>query len=302
MPIPPFSSAPTTNASLLTSGTLADARLSANVPLIASSNSFTAGQSITPSSVNSTALTLTNSLTGSGGASLLLLTPTWNTSITPTALKVNVTDTASGSGSLLLDLQVGAVTKFNVTKFGTLTTQSSASFGGNISVSNGSAIALGGGLDCNLYRDGAANILAQRNGTNAQTTRIYGTYTDASNYERGFLDWTSNTNQFTIGTAKGGTGTARRLNVQSAENIDFNVNGGSFRTAQFGTSANTFYQTTHVQGPFDFIWNSSASDPTAASNPFNNVSGTCAIFKNTTTGLVKLWVNDGGTMKSVTLV
>lgn len=36
----------TTNASLLTSGTVADARLSANVPLIASSNTFTSSQTI----------------------------------------------------------------------------------------------------------------------------------------------------------------------------------------------------------------------------------------------------------------
>ena len=38
-------------------------------------------------------------------------------------------------------------------------------------------------LDLAMFRD-AAGVLAQRNGTNAQTSRIYGTYTDASNYER----------------------------------------------------------------------------------------------------------------------
>jgi hypothetical protein len=37
--------------------------------------------------------------------------------------------------------------------------------------------------DTRLYRD-AANTLALRNGANAQTKRIYGTYTDASNYRR----------------------------------------------------------------------------------------------------------------------
>lgn len=40
-----------------------------------------------------------------------------------------------------------------------------------------------GVLDTVLVRD-AANTIAQRNGANAQTTRIYGTYTDASNYRR----------------------------------------------------------------------------------------------------------------------
>ena len=45
--------------------------------------------------------------------------------------------------------------------------------------SNGTA-ADAGTLDTLLYRD-AANTLAQRNGTNAQTLNVYGTWTDASN-------------------------------------------------------------------------------------------------------------------------
>src|SRR5882672_10454126 len=39
-----------------------------------------------------------------------------------------------------------------------------------------------GAEDTYLTRD-AANTLAQRNGVNAQTFRIYNTFTDASNYE-----------------------------------------------------------------------------------------------------------------------
>jgi hypothetical protein len=45
--------------------------------------------------------------------------------------------------------------------------------------------------DLSLFRD-AANTLAQRNGTSAQTSRLYNTYTDASNYERLSTTWTSN--------------------------------------------------------------------------------------------------------------
>lgn len=40
-----------------------------------------------------------------------------------------------------------------------------------------------------------------------------------------------------------------------------------------------------------------ATDPVAADIP----SGFSAVYKNTTSGLVKLWANDGGTFKSVTL-
>ena len=55
----------------------------------------------------------------------------------------------------------------------------------------GGGISLGGFDDAQLHRD-AANTLAQRNGTNAQTLRVYNTYTDASNYERLSITWTSN--------------------------------------------------------------------------------------------------------------
>jgi hypothetical protein len=59
----------------------------------------------------------------------------------------------------------------------------------------------------------APNIFAQRNGTNPQTHRWYNTYTDASNYERGFARW--NSNVFEVGTEAGGTGTARGIRFSS---------------------------------------------------------------------------------------
>jgi hypothetical protein len=46
--------------------------------------------------------------------SVLNIAQTWNTTGVPTAIKLNVTDTLSGSGSLLIDLQVGASSKFKV--------------------------------------------------------------------------------------------------------------------------------------------------------------------------------------------
>ena len=64
--------------------------------------------------------------------------------------------------------------------------------------------------DLFIRRD-AANTLAQRNGVNAQTSRIYNTYTDASNYERGFMRWNSNAMEF--GAEVAGTGTAREVNL-----------------------------------------------------------------------------------------
>jgi hypothetical protein len=49
------------------------------------------------------------------------LTATWNAAGTTfTAVKMNVTDTASAAGSLLIDLQVGGVSKFSASKSGVM--------------------------------------------------------------------------------------------------------------------------------------------------------------------------------------
>lgn len=79
------------------------------------------------------------------------------------------------------------------------------------------------GFDTVLLRDGVANTLAQRNGTAAQKLNVYNTWSDASNYERGVLDWITSAAVFTIGTEAAGTGTARtlRLNAASGASIQF---------------------------------------------------------------------------------
>lgn len=58
------------------------------------------------------------SVTGSGTSGFVSYAGTWNTSGSPTAMKLNVTNTASGTSSLLLDLQVGGVSQFKVRKDG----------------------------------------------------------------------------------------------------------------------------------------------------------------------------------------
>lgn len=79
-----------------------------------------AGSQTITQPANST-LNLVQSVTGSGAATALNITPTWNTSGTPIALLVNVTDTASTASSLLMDLKVGGNAKFRVDKSGVLT-------------------------------------------------------------------------------------------------------------------------------------------------------------------------------------
>jgi hypothetical protein len=140
----------------------------------------------------------------------------------------------------------------------------------------------------------AANILSVANSTSASGLRVFNTRTDASNYERGIFDWTTNANNLTIGTQNAGTGTARRLRLQSAESVDIFC-GNTTRAMNLTSSAVNIYNSTN------FLWYSATSDPTTSSVPFSNGTGTCAVMKNTTSGVVKLWVRDGATMKSVTL-
>jgi hypothetical protein len=161
--------------------------------------------------------------------------------VTYTGLKVNVTNTASAAGSKLLDLQVNgsalaSIANVNTGNYNKLLTIGDVTFGSafggfHIGSKSGSAfaygifygtgatfpsrISLGASADIadvSLYRD-AANILAQRRTTNAQTYRIYNTYTDASNYERLSFNW--DTNVFKIKSEAAGTGTVRGIQLGS---------------------------------------------------------------------------------------
>lgn len=196
------------------------------------------------------------------------LTTTWNNVATTfTGVKLNVTDTTSAAASLLMDLQVGGVSKFKVSKTGALNfdadTQISGSGGfltfrsygvaalsigsaqltvGNTSSSFGSILLQGqSSASVVLALDSAANTLAQRNGVNAQTFRLYNTFTDASNYERGFMRW--NSNVLEIGAEKAGTGTLRAMrlgdaSVSQATAAWLNVTFGSYAVT-LGTPASS---------------------------------------------------------------
>jgi hypothetical protein len=69
-------------------------------------------------------------------------------------------------------------------------------------------------VDLALERD-AANILAQRFGTNPQTSRIYNTYTSATSFERFNIRWSSNELILDAEAGSGG-GTLRGIKLGSA--------------------------------------------------------------------------------------
>ena len=152
------------------------------------------------------------------------LADTWNDGATTfTGIGLNVTDTASSASSLLMDLQVGGTSQFSVERDGDIRVLQTGvfNFGTRANIRSGSdnnvvfgrtstqfwvglnevvVAPLSGGyfglgqygttvgvlpstINVKLYPE-AAGTLAQRNGTNAQTFNLYGTYTDASNLRR----------------------------------------------------------------------------------------------------------------------
>ena len=164
--------------------------------------------------------------------------------VTFTGLKLNVTNTASAADSNLLDLQVGGSVKARINADGTIlspdvtnrtaispysaygygidgstnvifapvsqpTLQLKTTLTGSTDIltldcRSGGSVGFGDALpDLLILRD-AAGTLAQRNGTNAQTFRLYNTYTDASNFERTSI--TRDSSGLVIDAQKGGTG------------------------------------------------------------------------------------------------
>lgn len=172
------------------------------------------------------------SLTGSQAFGALAIAQTWNTTGTPTAIDLNVTDTASNAASLFLNFRRGGTSQFSIRRDGLVTAAlgmtisgttlgfrtDGASMGWNglqIAVARNLAWGpIGSASDLEVWRD-AADILAQRRGTNAQAFRLYGTFTDASNHRR--LAITSTTGGLFTLTAEGaGTGASGNILALSA--------------------------------------------------------------------------------------
>jgi hypothetical protein len=197
----------------------------------------------TPAAISGTTGTFTtltaNNGTLTASAPVLDLAQTWNASGTTfTGLNLALTNTASASASSYFNINLDGGEVFSIRRgesnasatlircgtsglTWTARTRTGAGVGVNFSgvVGVGASLQFGTstgttGGDLILIRDDAANILALRNGTAAQTFNIYNTFTSATNHERGFLKWSSNV--FQIGTEKGsGGGTARALEFQT---------------------------------------------------------------------------------------
>jgi hypothetical protein len=193
----------------------------------------------TPAAGTFTTLTANNG-TLTASAPVLDLAQTWNASGTTfTGLNLALTNTASASASSYFNINLDGGEAFSIRRGESnvnatlircggsgLRWTARTRTGGGVGLNFGDTLGIGASLeflatasgttagDVALLRDGASDTLAQRRTTNAQTFRIYNTFTSDTNHERLRLAWASNV--AILGTEKGsGGGTARNLEFQT---------------------------------------------------------------------------------------
>jgi hypothetical protein len=137
---------------------------------------------------------------------VLDLTQTWNASgIAFNGINLNITNTASAAGAALLNLRIGGTSQFAIG-------------------SAGQIVPVG-------------NAQEQRNAANAQTYRLYNTFTSSTSFERANLTWSSNV--FIIGPERGSAGgSVREFSLRGGLGVGSNQTGGQV-TIQGGQGTGT---------------------------------------------------------------
>lgn len=226
-----------------------------------------------------------------------------NAGVTFTAWKLNVIRSAQLAASKLLDIQLDSTSVFKIDTINSGDTNTVSTFSGILRVGtaiettgNGSYIWIKGNspeLDFGssadlILRRGAANILEQRNGTNAQAARWENTYTSSTNREYATADWQTTANLFRLMTVKGSGGGIARAIALGTDSIDrilidalgnVALNGGQ---AALATTATDGY----VRIP------TCAGAPTGVPTA---MTGCVALHYDTTND--KLWIYSGGAWK-----
>ena len=180
---------------------------------------LTGTQTVTNKSLTSPTLTGLTTVTGttqtgSSAIGVIDITQTLNTTGSPTIIKSNITNTASGSTTKLIDLQVGAVTQFNVTKAGL------GYFAGGLSLPSFSAIT---GVNGNSIAFGS-NGLTYTTGTSTTPTGIGHSFAQGNlnNITSGNYNFIQAAQSF---TPTSGTGTFSTLVLSSTVNQTGGANG-----------------------------------------------------------------------------
>jgi hypothetical protein len=285
----------TTNADNISSGTLAPARMGSGTP---SASNFLRGDgswqgltsfdpaspagigTTTPNTAAFTSLTgapaantaayaVTGySLTGSNAQSVIDLAGTWNTTGTPSAFKLNVTDTASNANSTLLNLQVGGNSRFRVTKDGTINIRGGANRAQGI-MSDGSYFA--------LATSGAGFVIFGNS--------FYGT--DSSG---------STATTFTFGNAGAGS-FCGSLQMSTTGSISF---GGTSSTSINGESANVLSQRAGTSAQEKQLYGTFTSSTNYQRMTIKSVKQTLSALSGASATTTGTFIPDGAVVVGVT--
>ena len=170
-------------------------------------------------------VTLANGSTGVTGATVTTSNPllnhaqTWNAgAITFTGWTLNVTDTASAAASLLVDYQVGGVSKFSVSKSGGITNPNSAF----------SSI---GGVGLGYVNPGVISFPA---------TGMFGIGTSINNVDAAFARKAAKVLELNSGIAGTYPGTALLLGLQTVAQLPVASTAAGMRATVSDATAPTF--------------------------------------------------------------
>jgi hypothetical protein len=179
-------------------------------------------------------------------------------------MTIDEIQTSGSSGIALKNSSGTTVVTFGSANTTNVTFAGAVNAGGSLNLT-ATGLTYGINSDVFLARD-TANTLALRNSTNAQTFRVYGTYTDASNG-----DWLNITkaagSTVTINPQANGTGTAGALTISTASGSNTTITGGTNLILNGGS--NVVFQNAGVQRAFISAsqWSLSPTTASAAANP-----------------------------------
>ena len=180
---------------------------------------------------------------------------------------------------------------------------------------NGQAVQLG---LLNVF-NGDANTLEEYNGTNPQVLRVYGTRTDASNYERIGFKWDNADGYFAVASENGGIGSQRGIGFWIGNNIRWAIDTASslkpFSDNSYNVGSGTLRTRTYFAGTSFDITNSGAltfepcNDGTTGTSlnflaKYNAASSSCAVKATTTDtdGVIGIVSGGSGTGGSAVVV
>jgi hypothetical protein len=158
-----------------------------------------------------------------------------------------------------------------------------------------------------------ANTLEEYNGTNPQVLRVYGTRTDASNYERIGLKWDNADGYFALASENAGTGSQRGIAFLIGSTVRWAIDTSAslkpFADNSYNLGSSTLRPKTYYAGTSFDITGSGAltfepcNDGTTGTSlnflaKYNSASAPCAVKTSDTDGIIGVVSGGSGTSGS----